>query len=343
MALAGCGGGGERSLDSPIEFVRYQSGNGGSGIAESARRDAVIVVQGFWRRGQIAAIRRANPRCQILVYQNISRTAEPDAEGRYNSALTRAEAEERGWATGVQDAADPFLEFVRPVDAAGYGRLALERMLAKLSESEREGARVDGIFLDDDNSFAPEVEGGDPGSGAEVWNAWMEEVNRVVGPGLADRGYISMANLSGAIGQRNLESGGWEERQFRWFDYVFDENTGYFPDATPQPQEYVDEAFRLAGAARTAGTIYVASVPDGGDEAKAAFGTAFVLMQDPGHAAKAPGQGDAEPWYPVYDRARRLGQPTGAPKQAGPGVWTREFEHGSVRLDLRARSGQIDD
>jgi hypothetical protein len=311
-------------------------------MRQSAGRDDAIVVQGFWRRGQIAAIRRANPRCRILVYQNISRTAVPDAEGRYNSALTRAEAEARGWATGQEDRSDPFLEFVKPTDAVGYGRLALKRMLAKLRESARAGARVDGVFLDDDNSFAPSVEGGEPGSSAEAWNAWMEGVNRVVGPGLAARGYRTMANLSGAIGQRNLESGGWEERQFRWFDYVFDEYTGYWPDATPQPQEYVDEAFRLARAARAGGTSYVASVPDGGDEAKAAFGAAFVLMQDRTHAAKAPGRGDSEPWYPVYDQARRLGKPLAAPKRTGPGVWTRQFEHGSVRLDLRARSGEID-
>jgi hypothetical protein len=201
---------------------------------------------------------------------------------------------------------------------------------------------VDGVFLDDDNSFAPDAEGGDPTSTAEQWNAWMEGVNRVVGPGLAKHGYLTMANLSGAMAQRNLESGGWEERQFRWFDYVFDELAAFWPDATPQPQHYVDEAFRLARAAGAHGTRYVASVPDGGDEAKATFGLALVLVQDPSHAAKAPGQGLAEPWYPVYDRARRLGKPLGEPHETGPGVWERDFEHGSVHLDLGARSATIE-
>jgi putative glycosyl hydrolase-like family 15 (GHL15) protein len=341
LAVAGCGGG--SPSDSPIDFVRYQSDSGGSGFDLSARRDAAIVLQGFWRQDEIAAIRDANPDCRILVYQNISRTAIPDAEGRYNSAITRAEAQERGWASGVPDNPDSWLELVKPNDAGGYGRFALERMLSKLEESEAAGRRVDGVFLDDDNSFAPEVQGGDPTTSPEQWDQWMEDVNRIVGPGLRARGYQVMANLSGAMAQRNLESGGWEERQFEHFDYVFDEFTAHWQDGAPQPQRYVDEAFRLAGAARAAGTTFVASVPDGGDEAKAAFGLGMVLIQDPAHAAKAPGRGDAEPWFPVYDRARKLGKPVGEPRETGPGIWTREFEHGSVKLDLGARTAEIDD
>jgi hypothetical protein len=201
---------------------------------------------------------------------------------------------------------------------------------------------VDGIFLDDDNSFAPDVQGGDPTSTPEQWDAWMEDVNAIVGPGLRERGYEVMANLSGAMAQRNLDSGGWEERQFEHFDYVFDEFVAWWPDGAPQPQRIVDEAFRLAGVAPERGTVYVASVPDVDDEAKAAFGPALVLVQAPGSGAKAPGRGDSEPWYGVYDRARALGQPAGDPKETAPGVWERDFEHGSVTLDLNERTAEIE-
>jgi hypothetical protein len=321
--------------------MRYQSESGGEGFEDSARRDAVIVLQGFWRGDEIAAIRDANPDCKILIYQNISRTAVPDAEGRYNSAITRAEAQEHGWDSDTDDGQEPWLKYAEPNDAEGYGRFALERMLAKLEESEEAGRRVDGIFLDDDNSFAPEVQGGDPTSSADEWDAWMEDVNEIVGPGLEERGYETMANLSGALAQRNLDSGGWEERQFEHFTYVFDEFVAWWPDGAPQPQRYVDEAFRLAGVARDAGTVYVASVPDADDEAKAAFGLAMILVQAPSHAVKGPGRGDGEPWYGVYDRARSLGKPASDAEESEPGIWERKFENGSVKLDLTARTAEI--
>ena len=321
--------------------MRLQTASGGGGFAVSARRDDVIVLQGFWRRDEIDAIRAANPACRILIYQNISRTVMPDAHGRYSTAITRAEARANGWASGTPDGQESNLEFVKPNDASGYGRFALERILAKLAEAAESGFRVDGVFLDDDNSFAPTVQGGDPTSSASEWNAWMQGVNRIVGPGLQRRGHEVMANLSGAMAERNRESGGWEERQFPYFDYVLDEFMAYWPDGTAQPQANVDEAFRLAGIAREAGTVYVGSVPDAGDEARATFGLGLLLVQDPGHAAKAPGTGDGESWYGVYDRARKLGKPVGAARSPLPGVWAREFERGAVRLDLRARTATI--
>lgn len=346
LAIAGCGGGDDgdgvdAGAGAPVVFVRYQSESGGEGFEESARRDAVIVLQGFWRHEEIDAIRAANPDCKILIYQNLSRTGVPDDQGRYNSAVSRAEAQEHGWDSDVDDSQEPWLKFVEPNDAGAYGGFALQRMTAKLEESEAAGRPVDGIFLDDVNSFAPEVGGGDPTSTAEEWDAWMEEVNSIVGPGLQERGYDVMANLSGAMAQRNLESGGWEERQFEHFTYVFDEFVAWWPDGAPQPPRYVDEAFRLAGEAHKAGAVYVGSVPDLDDEAKATFGLAILLVQAPGRSGKAPGRGDGEPWYPVYDRARALGAATGEPEEVDEGVWEREFENGSVRLDLNARTAEV--
>jgi hypothetical protein len=324
---------------SGISFVQIQSGGE---LERSAQRDDVIALQGFWRRPEIRAIRVANPACKILIYQNISRTAVPDAQGRYNSAISRAEAEANGWASGRPDQQEPWLHFVAPNDARGYGTFALKRIEAKLRESAASGARVDGVFLDDVNSFAPGIQGGDPAASPAEWNDWMEEVNSIVGPGLEERGFAVMANLSGAMAQRNIESGGWEERQFRYFSYAFDEFVAFWSDGTPQPQANVDEAFRLAGAAHEAGTVYVGSVPDGGDEAKATFGLALLLMQDPAHAGKARGGANGEPWYPAYDRAKRLGDPLGPAHSPRPGAWIRRFERGSVELDLNARTGTIE-
>ena len=322
-------------------FVRYQSDSGGTDFETSAKRDDAIILQGFWRHDTIDAIRAANPDCKILIYQNISRTSVPDAEGRYNSAISRLEAQERGWDSDTDDGQEPWLKYVEPNDADGYGRFALERMLDKLEESEAAGRPVDGIFLDDVNSFAPDVQGGDPTSTAEQWDSWMADVNQIVGPGLKERGYQVMANLSGAMAQRNLASGGWEESQFEHFTHVFDEYFAWWPDGGPQPRRYVDEAFRLAGVAEEEGTVFVASVPDAGDEGKVEFALAMLLVQAPSYALKAPGRGDAEPWYDVHDRALALGQPTGDPEEDDAGVWTRKFGNGSVTLDLEARTAEI--
>jgi hypothetical protein len=325
----------------PVSFVRYQVANGGEGVVASARRDDVIVLQAFWRRRLIARIRAANPDCKILIYQNLSRTAVPQLLGRHNTAITRGEAEAHGWASGVPDPQESWLHFVEPNDAAGYASLALRRMATKLKRAARAGQPVDGVFLDDVNSFSPSAVGGNPTSSEAEWNGWMTQVNGIVGPGLQKLGYKVMANLSGSIAARNLESGGWEERQFRYFTYVFDEHFAYWADGTPQLQLFVDEAFRLASVARRVGTVYVASVPDGGDEAKATFGLALLLIQSPGRVAKAPGRGDGEPWYPVYERARSLGRPLRPRVSPSPGVWTRKFEGGSVRVNLLNRTATI--
>jgi hypothetical protein len=341
-----------------MTFTRVNVGTGGTGFDTSARRDEVVILQGFWRCADVQTIRAANPATKVLVYQNISRTAVPDASGNYATTLTRQEAQSNpygvNWASGVVEGQESWLHFVRPVEAAKYGEYALARLKQKLAESALKGCRFDGVFLDDDNSFAPNVDGGLPDSNGNGikdepadrvrWNAWMEGVNAVLGPGLRAAGYEAMPNLSGALAERNLESGGWEESQFGYFNRVFDEFMATWPDNAAQSQPYVNEAFRLIEVAQTKRVVYTAGVPNGDVELSSAFGLGMLLIQTEGYTSKANGlwpNYDAELWHPVYDRARALGQPLGAATSPSPGVWTRQFQGGSVRVDLNARTAAL--
>jgi hypothetical protein len=342
-----------------VTFTRYNQANGGTGFAVSAGRDEFIVLQGFWRRSEIQQINNANPGVKLLIYKNVSRYQAPDAFGNYNSCLTASQASSNpfgvDWSSIVSDA-DSGGNIVKPVAGTGeeYGQWCLDRLKAQLQASQAAGFPVDGIFLDDDNSYAPGVDGGYPdanlngtadnqpqGADAAAWNAWMEAANSVIGPGLTAAGYVSVPNLDAAIGERNLESGGWDERQLGYFPAVFAEFTAFWPGGGLQPQSFVNETFRLMGLAQAQHTIFVGSETNL-PESQMNFTLGMLLIKTEGFASFGAGQGNVENWFSAYDRARALGQPTGPATSPSPGVWTRQFASGgTVRVDLNARTATI--
>jgi Hypothetical glycosyl hydrolase family 15 len=342
-----------------VTFTRYNQANGGTGFAVSAGRDEFIVLQGFWRRSEIQQISNANPGVKLLIYKNVSRYQAPDAFGNYNSCLTASQASSNpfgvDWSSTVSDA-DSGGNIVKPVAGTGdeYGRWCLDRLKAQLQASQAAGFPVDGIFLDDDNSYAPGVDGGYPdanlngtadnqprGADAAAWNAWMEAANSVIGPGLTAAGYVPVPNLDAAIGERNLESGGWDERQLGYFPAVFAEFTAFWPGGGLQPQSFLNETFRLMGLAQAQHTIFVGSETNL-SESQMNVTLGMLLIKTEGFASFGAGQGNVENWFPSYDRAKALGQPTGPATSPGPGVWTRQFASGgTVRVDLNARTATI--
>jgi hypothetical protein len=344
-----------------ITFGRVNQGNGGAGFAASAARSEYIVLQGFWRRAEIAEINATNPNAKILIYANATRTAAPDTVGNYSTCVTRAEAQARGWNSGVRDWGESWMNLVDPSYSDGsstatdYANFCLARLKERLAQSALAGYPVDGVFLDDTNSYSSGVQGGLPdadgngtvdpnnrGVDAAYWNAWMQQVNSILGPGLRAGGYVAVPNLSASLGERNLESGGWEERQFDFFDGIFTEFSTLWPGGTPISQPYVNEFFRLTQVAQAKRVVMISGEPqDTSTEARQAFGLGICLVQTEGYCSKSTGAGNADAWYPVYDRAEALGQPTASATSPSSGAWTRQFQHGSVRIDLNARTATI--
>lgn len=335
-----------------ITFGRNNVGDGGSGFDASAKRDEFIVAQGFWRTDILRA-KEAFPALKLFVYQNVSRTSAPDVAGNYATLLTTAEAHARGWNSGIADAQETWLKFVRPNDPVGYANFALQRVKEKLDASAAAGYPVDGVFLDDFNSHAKAVDGGLPDADMDglrdepedeaLWNAWMEEVGSILGPGLKAAGYLSMPNMA-SFAEYNLQTGGWQERQIQHFTHVFDEFFVTWGGGTFQGPGLIAEAFRLLGVFQDKAVVFCGQTPNGGSEAVSAFALGMELVKTRGYAAHVPNNGayNAEPWYPVFERAKALGQPVAAAVSMSSGVWTRLFQNGDVRVDLNARTATID-
>lgn len=322
-----------------ISFTRVNQGTGGTGFTVSAGRDEFIVLQGFWRRAEIAEINKANPAVKLLVYKNLSRYSDVDAFGNYNSCVTSQEAAFGGgfdWTSSYTDS-DYGKHILNPVPGTGddYGRWCGQRAVAQLEASRQAGYPVDGVFFDDVNSSHD----GNPCCRAD-WDQWMQDADREVGAYLKARGYLSMANLDGAPGQWNLQTGGWDERQLPFFDAVHSEFTSVWPSCGAQAQTFVNESFRLMGVAAQLGTIYVPNEAAGCGEQANTFSLGMCLVKAAGWCSKGDGVGNTTWWFPSFDKANGLGDPTGPPVLSG-GVWMRGFQNGTVRVDLNARTATI--
>lgn len=315
----------------PIGFYRHATDSGQIPSPErSAAHCRLITLAGTWKAADVAPIKAANPDCRVLCYLNASRCGLPDARGDYNSVVSLPEAHAHGWDSGVADG-DAGGHIAQPTDPAGYAELAADRTVQRLA-----GTGFDGVFLDDCNSHSPDVQGGT--GDATVWDSWMERVNESLGAALRSAGLVTVANLSGCIGQRNLESGGWEERQFDHFDYGFDEFFLTWPSGEYMAEPFVDEAFRLM---RDKGGRYIAhSTVLAADRAEIDVGLAAALIAGCEFSVQ-PDSGQEPSWaVAAYARARALGAPTGAAVEDG-GAWTRPFEHGTATLSPASKSATI--
>lgn len=315
----------------PLGIVRYASDtNQNPSVVDPLHKHRFIILAGTWKASDVAKIKQADPNCKVLCYINISRTRAPNQYADYNSALTLAESRSNqygvNWDSGVPDS-DAGGVIVKPLAATQYGQFAARRTIERLK-----GTAWDGVFWDDCNSFAPDVHGGT--GDATTWNAWMETVNKTVAPLMKAAGLLTMANLSGCIGQRNLESKGWEERQFGIYDYGFDEFFLTWGSGALMDQTKINEACRVMRAHPN----YIA-VTHSTTEAMARAGLCATLCFGATGFSAQPYAG-TEKWWPVYDQAAQLGAPLGPATNSG-GIWTRQFEHGKVTFDQNAKTGQI--
>lgn len=310
-----------------IRFSRYQIA---TALTDAIKpRDDYFICQ-WWETTRIAAAKAQGAR--VLIYQNLTRAHEPNSEtGRYSTGLTLKEAEELG-ATSTDE--DPDSGQICLPGTEGYAALWLERALEKAT-----AAGADGIFCDDlvtPNDGASEI------SDAE-WLEQMEACNAAVGPGITGAGLIAVANMAGATGQRNVETEGWLEGQFQYFDGGLDEFFVTWPGGEVQPSNYIEEAIGIMRRQQARGKFYIAC--SNGAEDVARFALALCLLHTAGGVqffATPDGDFSKESRYAFYSDAVRLGLPTAEVTYSyATDEFSREFEGGAVSVTFATETGTI--
>jgi len=215
-------------------------------VSPLTRPDDIVVVQ-RWRTDLIEAAHELGSR--VLVYQNCSRAQEPDTYGNYNSGLTLKQAKALKAATTEVDSDEG--GYVCLPGTTGYAKAWAE---AAISAAKKVG--TEGIFLDDMNVSSGQT------SSASTWNAGMEAFNAVAGPMIRAAGLLAIPNMSGCVGQYDLETDGWVEKQFAYYDGGYDEFFYVWPGgATVQPQTYIESALGVMARQTAAGKLYLVHVP----------------------------------------------------------------------------------
>jgi hypothetical protein len=286
-----------------------------------AHPDGFVICQ-WWQTDRMEAAREVG--AKVLIYLNLTRAAEPDSEGRYSTGLTLAEAEALGAAT---EQVDSDAGTICLPGTAGYAEAWAE---AAISRAQEVGA--DGVMCDDMN--APND--GYSGVSDEEWLDQMQACNEVVGPALSAAGLLGIPNMSGALGQRNLEYDGWVEEQFQYYDGGLDEFFVTFPKGEAQPAYMYEEAMAVMHRQQVAGKLYLASTNTDDDDLRR-FALGCCLLHTAGgvyaHGLPAGPDYGKETWDAILEEALALGRPTGEARLTDSG-WVRDFRGGSVVVDL---------
>jgi hypothetical protein len=288
--------------------------------------DKIVVCQ-WWHAERIEAAQKVG--AKVLIYQNMTRVHEADKFGHYSTGLTIAEAEALGVVSGTEDPDAGMI--VYPNENPKYKEQWAEKTIARAKE-----VGADGILCDDMNSSHDGV--------GEHWDEEVEAMNAYVGPAITAAGLLGIPNMDGCIGQRNLSTGGWLERQFAYFDGGLDEFFVTFPGGSSMSVERIEEAAAVMRRQQFAGKLYLANT--NGSEAQQQFALGLCLIFTAGgvHFFGLPGESPVnygkESWTTVQEKALALGLPTADPQKTATG-WSRQYENGSVSVDIAAKTASF--
>lgn len=297
----------------------------------SASRTVIMLLAGWWMESTIPSIKAANPNVKVLCYVNMTRIYTGGASLPYGNAIW-GRAQRPQYDSGIVDADSG--GNIAKIDVAGYGADAVTTLTSRFGST-----LWDGILLDDMNAISD-------GYGTDAaWRTTMQNVNSVVGPGLKANmpNKLFMPNMSGDAGQYDLQTGGWVETQWNYYDGGLDEFWATWPGAANRPQNLMDHSFGLLGRIAAKNKYYL--VDSIGNESQALFAMCGCLMQTQGKVtfySTANNLYNSEQWFAnVHDRARQLGKATGAKFTIGTNNWRRNFERGYATCNVSSRVGQI--
>jgi hypothetical protein len=306
--------------------------------AATARGHQFVILQS-WKTDLARQLKAANPELKVLAYKNFSFVAcDAYAGGRYVPQGVRCpdvEANHPEWF--LTDAAGNRLQ------SSGYswlwlldvGNPAYQDAWADGVIEEARADGWDGVFMDDVN---PTVKYHmDSAAVARypndaAWRAATRSMLERVGPRIRAAGLLAVANLCCAreydgVWREWLPSlSGAMEEMFTKFGndpatgYVWDWGAGGWSTQVEQVREAEAQGKYFLGIAHSQAT----------DARAAGYGLTTMLLASQGRSSFALAQDYTnETRFPIYDRAQRLGAPTGPYFRAGA-AYRRNFAAGTV-------------
>jgi hypothetical protein len=323
-------------------------------VAGTARAHQFVILQS-WKADLARQLKAANPDLKVLAYKNLSFVAcDAYAGGTYVPQGVRCpdvNANHPEWF--LSDPAGNRLS------ASGYpwlwlldvGNRAYQDAWADGVIAEARADGWDGVFMDDTNSTVKYHV--DPARVAKyptdaAWTAATRSMVANVGPRIQASGLMAIANVCCTREQVHVWkewlpflSGGMDETFTKWGD---DPATGYIWDWGPGSWSTQLEEVREAEAQ---GKHFLGVAHSGATDGKAAaYGLATMLLASQGRSSfSLAADYTNETWFPVYDRALKLGVATGSYFRVGA-AYRRQFSAGTVLVNptlspLRVELGAV--
>jgi hypothetical protein len=305
-----------------------------------------VVILNAWEHERAAAVKRAQPATEVLVYKDMASTRSyaVGADGTDDELLptgvgyAAADAERREWF--LRDERGERVEWSgydghwwMDVGSESYADAWLESVRAEVEANGWDGVMIDNaivdprVYLDDDARLAEY-----PTAGS--YQAATERFLRRVTPALRDAGASVVVNLGGATPPIDLYE--------RWATIAGGIMREHFAEVAGD-----DWARQLAqqDAASDAGARYFAvSYAKPSDEQFLTYARASFLIGwdgDPDDALLvASTDPDADPWSAAW--TADVGTPVEERKRAGD-AWVRRFSEGTVAVNPTDRVVSIDE
>jgi Hypothetical glycosyl hydrolase family 15 len=302
--------------------------------ASIARRSAYVVLQP-WEGARAAELKAANPRLEVLVYQNLSAMAEgTNRDGLSSSGVNfdEANAAHPEWFllesddARISEARYPWL-WMADVGNPGYQQRWTENVLRVL----RSGP-WDGVFMDDTNTtveyHVSPVSRVVKYPTDAAYQAAVGSMLAYAGPRITAAGKLAIPNIGSwaqnpQVGDQWLSyvSGGMDQQFVKWSPIP-----GHGYAAYPRWRVQLREE----QTAQRMGKLFLAVTQARSSDPRAArYGWATVLLGDGGHAAFLAGAGHgSDVWLPQFEA--ELGRPISPARPARDGLWMRSFRNGLV-------------
>lgn len=308
--------------------------------ATTAGRHRFVILH-RWQRDRLEALQAEDPDVRVLLYSNLTFISdsvhEPTGLSSSGVSYAEADAEHPEWFL-LDEGGERFAASGYPSNwAARVADPSYQDAWADGVLEEVEAHGWDGVFIDDANPTLrhhhdPEdVEDGydsDAEYGAAVESALAE-----IGPRIRSADALAVANICCEA----TNPGTWRA----WLPHLsgaMDETFVKFGDGDPSLETYVwdwgEGGWRthlgLVEEAERQGRYFLANSHSTTDDARAMrYGLATLLLASEGRASFMHGADyGEETWFPEYELAQRLGEPTGSYEELPGGVFRRDFERG---------------
>jgi hypothetical protein len=343
VLLAAPGAAAAALSDARVGHVRAILDTGAAPTERTAERQGYVILQA-WQTNRLRELKAANPAVRVLVYKNLSFSAQlPGSHvGPSPSGVWYSEAPDRWFLRNTSGRRFTSWSYSW-LWAMDVGDPDYQARWASNVVSELVSEGWDGVFLDDANAtmkyhYTPGSVAKYPSDAA--YSAATRSALAAIAPKIRAAGKLAVPNFASWVEYPatyndwlRFVDGALDEMFLKWGKRA---GEGYRPEAQWSTQIAAAKHATAQGKAYMAFTQSAAT-----DSAAARYGYASLLLATQGNASFAltPDYG-TETWFPEYDYD--LGRPLAGEERDPNGVHRRAFERGLVLVNPTGATRTVD-